>query len=35
MGTVWNLAYALMPLPGYGIIRLCGGAFEWDSIYGT
>ncbi len=35
MGTVWNLLYALTPLLGYGIIRLCGGAFGMDSIYGT
>ncbi len=35
MGVVWCLLYALTPLLGYGIIKVCGGSFDMDSVYGT
>ncbi|MFR7989598.1 MAG: sodium/glutamate symporter [Anaerovoracaceae bacterium] len=35
MGTVWCLLYALTPLIGYGIIKIFGGGFGMDSVYGT
>ena len=35
MGLVWCLLYTLTPLVGYGVIKLCGGSFDLESIYGT
>lgn len=35
MGLIWCLLYAATPLIGAGIIKLVGGTFDMESIYGT